>query len=264
VVGTNYGPATSTGFTLADQLPAGVAFVSATHSAALTCTTPPVGASGAVTCTAPNAVPAKPADGSSLTLTIKATVPSTTANGTLLLNVATVSGDQNEPAQDPHPNRDVTLTEVVVPDKPVPPIPPTPPPLPPEPTPPQPPSPPVHPPVIPPGPAGTRLALHKSATPHVVRAGQTISYTVRLFNVGDASALHVRLCDRPPSGVTITSAPGLKRVGGLICTTLPRLNTLAHGTFHLTARAKLGTRGIVVNRAIAKARNTRLVRFKAE
>ena len=43
VVGTNYGPATSTGFVLADQLPPGVQFVSATASPALTCTTPAVG-----------------------------------------------------------------------------------------------------------------------------------------------------------------------------------------------------------------------------
>jgi large repetitive protein len=60
VVGTNYGPATSTGFTLADQLPPGVSFVSATASPQLTCTTPPVGGDGAVTCTAPSPVPPKP------------------------------------------------------------------------------------------------------------------------------------------------------------------------------------------------------------
>jgi large repetitive protein len=120
VVGTNHGPAASTGFTLADELPPGVEFVSATHSPELTCTTPPVGSSGAITCTAPNSVPAQPAAGSSLTLTITATVPATTANGTLLLNVATVSGDQPEPVPDPNPNRDETLTRVVVPDKPPP------------------------------------------------------------------------------------------------------------------------------------------------
>ena len=151
--------------------------------------------------------------------------------------------DQDEPAPDPHPNRDATLTVVVVPDTPVPPIPPTPPPLPPEPTrlsrpvqpyirrsshPPQP---------------GTRLALHKTAAPHTVQAGQSISYTLRLSNVGDASALGVRLCDRPPAGVIITSAPGFKRVGRSVCTRILRLNTQTHRTFHLTARARLRTRG---------------------
>jgi hypothetical protein len=51
---------------LADQLPHGVEFVSATHSPELTCTTPPVGSSGAITCTAPSSVPATTAAGSSL------------------------------------------------------------------------------------------------------------------------------------------------------------------------------------------------------
>src|SRR4029079_15220757 len=65
VVGTNQGPGTSTGFVLADQLPAGGGFVSASATTPLSCSTPAVGSSGAVTCTAPS-VPAKPADGSSL------------------------------------------------------------------------------------------------------------------------------------------------------------------------------------------------------
>ena len=53
VVGTNHGPGTSTGFVLADQLPVGVGFVSATATPPLSCSTPAVGSSGAVTCTAP-------------------------------------------------------------------------------------------------------------------------------------------------------------------------------------------------------------------
>ena len=163
VVGTNYGPATSTGFVLADALPPGVSFVSASASPELTCTTPAVGATGgSVTCTAPS-VPAAPAAGSSLTLTIVATVPDTTADGTLLANIATVSGNEDEPLPDPHPNRDQTLTSVVVPDQPVPPqpIPPLPtPPLPPAPDgPPQPPVVPVHPPRQPGAPADTLLKL---------------------------------------------------------------------------------------------------------
>ena len=40
VTGTNGGPGTSTGFVLADELPAGVTFVIATASPELTCTTP--------------------------------------------------------------------------------------------------------------------------------------------------------------------------------------------------------------------------------
>jgi uncharacterized repeat protein (TIGR01451 family) len=263
VVGTNHGPATSTGFVLADQLPPGVAFVRATASAALTCTTPAVGAGGAITCTAPT-VPAAPAAGSSLTLTIVATVPATTANGTLLLNIATVNGDQTEPTPDPHPNRAETITRVIVPDMPIPPIPPSPPPLPPDPNgPPQPPAPPVHPPNVPSGPAGTRIALHKSATPHVVQAGQTISYTLRVSDIGDAAALHVRVCDTPPPGVTVTSALGFHRSGRSVCRTIAMLNTQTHRTFHLTARVNSAKRGKATNHATATATNARPARSRA-
>ena len=221
VVGTNYGPATSTGFVLADQLPAGIQFVSASASPELTCTTPPVGSSGSVTCTAPS-VPAAPAAGSSLTLTIVATVPPTTADGSLLSNVATVSGDQDEPVPDPHPNRDETLTRVLVPDQPIPPTTPTP--LPPDPDgPPQPPVLPVHPPKVPGGPADTLLKLSKTGSPANASLGATITYALRVSNIGEALAMKVRVCDTPPSGLTVVSAPGFKRSGSSVCTTISKL-----------------------------------------
>jgi uncharacterized repeat protein (TIGR01451 family) len=260
VVGTNHGPATSTGFTLSDELPAGVEFVRATHSGALTCTTPAVGSSGAITCTAPNPVPVKPAAGSSLTLTITANVPSTIANGTLLLNVATVSGDQPEPLPDPHPNRDETLTRVLVPGEPIPPGPP----LPPDPNgPPELPGFPELAPNVPTGNAGTLLALRKIAAPASVPPGGTIVYTLRLRNNGDASALHVRLCDRLPSGVTITSAAHFVRSGSSVCTTISPLVGGTRRTFHLIAQAGPGTQGRVVNHATATASNASTVRSTA-
>ena len=132
IVGTNYGPSTSTNFVVADRLPAGVQFVSATASSDMTCTTPPVGETGSVTCTAPTVSPAtdpaSPDAASERELTIVVTVPASTPNGTILFNVATVTGDQTEPTPDPHPNRDTTETLVVVPPTPPePPIPPYPP-----------------------------------------------------------------------------------------------------------------------------------------
>ena len=117
IVATNHGPGASTGFVLADQLPAGMQFVGHTADPALTCTTPAPGATGAVVCTAPS-VPAVPAAGSSLTVTITATVPAGTANGAVLFNVVTVNGDQPEPTPDPHPNRDVVPTRVTAVDPP--------------------------------------------------------------------------------------------------------------------------------------------------
>jgi uncharacterized repeat protein (TIGR01451 family) len=260
VVGTNYGPATSTGFVLADQLPAGVQFVRASASAALTCTTPPVGGSGAVTCTAPS-VPPAPAAGSSLTLTIVATVPATTADGTLLLNVATVSGDQDEPVPDPHPNRDETLTLVRVPDQP---IPPTPTPLPPDPDgPPQPPVQPVHPPRVPGAPADTLLKLTKKGSPSNASLGGTITYALRVSNIGEAQAMKVRVCDRPPAGLTVTSAPGFKRSGNSFCTTISKLAIGKSRTLHVTARVTRSSAGRLVNNASVNSRNAPSRRTRA-
>jgi uncharacterized repeat protein (TIGR01451 family) len=260
VVGTNYGPVTSTGFVLADQLPAGVQFVSASASPALTCTTPPVGSSGSVTCTAPS-VPAAPAAGSSLTLTIVATVPSTAADGTLLLNVATVSGDQTEPVPDPHPNRDQTLTLVRVPDEP---IPPTPTPLPPEPDgPPQPPVQPVHPPNVPGSPADTLVKLSKTGSPTNASLGATITYALRVSNIGEALAMKLRVCDTPPAGLTVTSAPGFKRSGNSFCTTISKLAIGKSKTLHVTARVTTRNAGRVVNHATVNSRNAPTRRTRA-
>jgi large repetitive protein len=253
IVGTNYGPATSTGFVLADQLPAGVRFVSATASAPLTCTTPLVGASGgAVTCAAPS-VPAAPAAGSTLTLRIVTTIDPTTPAGTILLNIATVNGDQPEPAPDPHPNRDTAAVLVVTPVNPNPT--PTPPPDPNPNGPPEPPHPNVVPPKPPPGPAGTRLRLLKVGAPRTVAEGGTVSYLLRVSNIGEASSLKVHVCDTPPAGMSIVSAPGFKRSGHAVCTTISKLAVLAKKDFHLTARVTSGSNGVRTNRATVTASN---------
>jgi uncharacterized repeat protein (TIGR01451 family) len=254
IVGTNYGPAASTGFTLADRLPPGVAFVSATADAPLSCTTPPVGGSGAVTCTAsPSSVPAQPADGSSLTLTIVATVPAGTTDGTLLENVATVHGDQDEPVPDPHPNTDSTLTTVVVPDKPIPPIPPNP--LPPEPD--GPPAPPVPQPPEPPSPDTftARLSLHKSASPSVVLRGSTVMFTLRVTNITEVSALKVRVCDPLPHGLTVVSAPGFKANGRTVCARIRELGAVASKRFRLKVRVGPGASSRIKNTGTATASN---------
>jgi large repetitive protein len=259
IVGTNYGPATSTGFTLADQLPPGVSFVSATAEAPLTCTTPPVGATGAVTCTSPDPVPARPAAGSSLTLTITATVPADAADGTLLLNVATVHGDQDEPAPDPHPNRDETITRVIVPDRPIPPLPPEPP-IPPGPVPPpvpQPPEPPT------PDVLTARLSLHKQATPSLVLHGATVTFSLRVKNITEVSALKVRVCDTLPHGLSVASAPGFKLSGRRVCKSLGTLKVLAARTVRFTARVGPGAPARITNTATATAGNAATVQARA-
>jgi len=258
VVGTNYGPATSTGFVLADQLPPGVAFVSASASPQLTCTTPPVGGNGAVTCTAPS-VPPTPASGSSLTLTIVATVPADTPDGILLQNIATVRGDQPEPVPDPHPNRAETVTRVVVPDQPIPP----PPPLPPGPI--GPPTPPIPPPPEPPTPDvfTARLTLHKSVSPSVASQGSTVAVTLRVANITEVSALKVRVCDTLPTGLTVASAPGFHVTGRNLCKSIGTLQPVASKTLRFIVRVGAVAGSRLTNHATATASNARTVRARA-
>jgi uncharacterized repeat protein (TIGR01451 family) len=197
-----------------------------------------------------------------LTLKIVATVPTTAGNGTILQNIATVSGDQDEPVPDPHPNRDQTLTLVLVPDQPIPP--PVPPPVPPDPDgPPQPPAPPVHPPNVPGGPADTLLKLRKIGTPASASLGGTISYALRVSNVGEALAMKVRVCDTPPSGLTVTSAPGFKRSGRSVCATISRLAIGKSKTLHVTARVTTTSPGRLINHATVNSRNAPTRRTRA-
>jgi uncharacterized repeat protein (TIGR01451 family) len=107
------------------------------------------------------------------------------------------------------------------------------------------------------------LALTKTSSPRVVQTGQAISYTLQVTNAGEAEALDVRVCDTPPSGVSVTSAPGFQRSGGSICTTISSLLPLASRTFHLTAKANPGTHGTITNHATASARNAATVRASA-
>jgi large repetitive protein len=259
MVATNHGPSTSTGFVVADALPPGVAFVSHTASAPLTCTTPLPGASGALVCTAPS-VPAEPAAGSSLTVTITATVPAATANGTVLRNVVTVNGDQPEPTPDPHPNRDTAVTTVTTDDPP--PEPPTP--APPDPDgPPAPPVPPAGGGVLPAGALGTRLSLSKRADTTTVTPGEKITYRLRVANVGEAGAVDVRVCDPLPGGLRVLRARGFHRQSGGLCRNVGRLAIGATRVLRITTRATRSAPRSITNTAIAGAVNARRVRARA-
>jgi hypothetical protein len=82
-----------------------------------------------------------------------------------------------------------------------------------------------------------------------------VFYTLRVANVGEASALGVRVCDTPPAGVTIVSAPGFQRSGRSVCTTLSKLGVLAAKVFRLTARVASGSPGKRTNHATVTAAN---------
>jgi uncharacterized repeat protein (TIGR01451 family) len=259
----NYGPGASTNFTISDTLPLGVGFVSLTAPAGLTCTTPAVGAGGSILCTAaPATVPAQPSPGSEFTLTVVGKVSPTAANGAVLRNLVVVSGDDLEPVPDLHPNRDDAFTRVVVPDQPVPPEPPSPQPVP-DPDGNVTPAPPVTPPPPPPGPVYTLLSLTKKAAPPHAQAGGNATFTLKVANTGDASALDVKVCDSLPASVSLVSAPGFVSEGGTICVAVGTLARSASKTYTLTVRVSLAAPSRIVNNATASASNAKSVSAKA-
>ena len=85
IVVTNNGPSDADA-TVADTLPAGATFSSLDQTAAFTCTTPPVGAGGTVSCSKAN-LPS----GASATFTLSVHVSSGVPDGSALSDTATVS-----------------------------------------------------------------------------------------------------------------------------------------------------------------------------
>jgi len=86
------GPQASEQATLTDALPPGTSFVSETHDAAWSCTTPGVGLAGAITCTTGVIQP-----GQSFSFTFVFDVGSNVACGTILTNTATISHTGPDP-----------------------------------------------------------------------------------------------------------------------------------------------------------------------
>jgi uncharacterized repeat protein (TIGR01451 family) len=167
----------------------------------------------------------------------------------LLTNTATVQGDQDEPIPDPHPNSASTETRVVVPNVPLPPQP-----APPVPQPPEPPEPDV---------LGTALSLHKSVAHARVQAGSTTTFTLRIANVAENSALNVRVCDSLPRGLTAASAPGFRVRGRSLCASIGTLKVLRAKTLRYTVRVSSSARGRLRNAATATASNAHRVRARA-
>jgi uncharacterized repeat protein (TIGR01451 family) len=244
---TNYGPRTATGVVIADQLPPQALFVSVSTAPAMSCTTPAVGATGAITCTVPT-IPATPDPGSSVTVVVTTTVAPGTPAGATLLNTATVAGNEPEPTPDVHPNRDDATATVYA-------VEPGPPPIP---TPPVPPEP------RPPGPADTNLSLGKHVNHATAHAGDAVTFTIVVRNRGEASALDTRVCDALPSGLTVLRAPGAQMRGGQLCWSVGTLKVGGSKTYNLVAHVQpvLG-QSAIHNPASATARNAKTVNAAA-
>jgi uncharacterized repeat protein (TIGR01451 family) len=111
--------------------------------------------------------------------------------------------------------------------------------------------------------AGTLLALHKSPDRARARRGDTITYRLRVTNIGEAAARGVRVCDSPQPGLALVSTAGFTRSGGRACITIRNLRVGRHVTFTITARVTAAASSLAFNRATARARNARGVSASA-
>jgi uncharacterized repeat protein (TIGR01451 family) len=105
------------------------------------------------------------------------------------------------------------------------------------------------------------LGLTKGANRKTVRAGQTVTYTLRVRNPSSAPVKNVKVCDDLPSGlVYVSSKSRAKLTKGQYCWTVKSLGAGKSKTFTLTARALRGTSGTKTNRATASSPDARTKR----
>ncbi|HKW16920.1 MAG TPA: endo-1,4-beta-xylanase [Terriglobales bacterium] len=102
----NNGPNDAAGLTFTDTLPAGTTLQSFTASPDWTCTTPAVGGTGDVSCTASTLT-----NGSAAQFMLVVAVPCTTANGTEIMDAASVASTTLNP--NPTPQNSASLTIAV-------------------------------------------------------------------------------------------------------------------------------------------------------
>ncbi|HSX61761.1 MAG TPA: Calx-beta domain-containing protein [Tahibacter sp.] len=100
----NNGPDAANAASWSDTLPAGTTFLSATAPPGWSCTTPPIGAAGTVSCTNPTAAVG------TAQFSLNVTVDPAVAEGTVLSNTATVSSATTDP--DPSNNSATATTTV--------------------------------------------------------------------------------------------------------------------------------------------------------
>lgn len=103
-----------------------------------------------------------------------------------------------------------------------------------------------------------RLKIRKVAGRKTVRPGEVITYRITVRNSSNVDLRKVKVCDRLPAGVTLVStSPRSKGSATRRCWTLNRLRAGAKKSFKVVVRVNRATRGRVVNRADARARNSR-------
>ena len=111
--------------------------------------------------------------------------------------------------------------------------------------------------------ASTRLSLRKRASTDTPVPGGTVTYRLRVANVGDAGALDVRVCDRLPRGLTAVRARGFSTRGGTLCRRVGNLAIGRSRVLHITARVARRPPPVISNVAVARADNARRVRSRS-
>jgi uncharacterized repeat protein (TIGR01451 family) len=109
-----------------------------------------------------------------------------------------------------------------------------------------------------------KLRLTKAANHSRVRAGQTVTFTLRVSNPGSTEVRSVRVCDTMPRALSyLSSTPSASRRGGAYCWTVKRL--AGHASRKITVRAvpKRSAHGKIVNHATATASGVAAARAQA-
>ena len=91
-------------------------------------------------------------------------------------------------------------------------------------------------------PPGPDLELTKVAQKQRVRAGNVVGFRLRVRNTGEGTARRVRVCDRLPTGLVLTSAKGAKIQDGRACFSVRTLQSQRSRTFTVRARAVITER----------------------
>jgi uncharacterized repeat protein (TIGR01451 family) len=93
------------------------------------------------------------------------------------------------------------------------------------------------PPVVPAAvPSNTTISLTKTASVAVVKPGGTVRFTIHWKNTGKNAARNVVICDKLPSGLTFSSAPGATFKSGKACWSHKSVAVGASLTFGIVAK----------------------------
>jgi uncharacterized repeat protein (TIGR01451 family) len=103
-----------------------------------------------------------------------------------------------------------------------------------------------------------QLRLTKRADESRVRAGEIVSYVIRVTNPSKRPVRNVRTCDHLPAGlVAVRATPKVRVSKGRYCWTAKRLRAGQTKRYELTTRTLPGATGRTVNKATANSRTVR-------